>query len=154
MYGGTGTESESLIQPTDSVEGFESGTISSIAILSLGAGVDFLFKNFFKIEKNEQELSEYLYEKLKNVKNLTLFSKKESKNVFLFNISDYDSSVVANCLNEDFGICVRAGLHCAPLIHKKLGTLSKGAVRVSIDFNNTFEEIDYLISALNKISCL
>ena len=63
-----------------------------------------------------------------------------------------DSSFVANVLSERYGICVRSGLHCAPLIHKKLKTLDIGAVRVSLDFNNTFEEIDKLILALTEIA--
>lgn len=154
LYGGTGTSSESLIQPTEFVEGFESGTIPSVSIISLGAGVEFLKKNFFKILEKEQKLNDYLYKKLKNVKNLTLFSKKSSKNVFSFNVLNYDSMQVADYLNEKFGICARAGLHCAPLVHKKLGTLKSGAVRVSIDFNNSYQEIDYLIAALNQISSL
>ena len=63
-----------------------------------------------------------------------------------------DSSLVADILNEKFNICVRAGLHCAPLIHKKLNTINSGAVRVSIDFNNTEQEINYLIDALKFIN--
>ena len=154
LFGGTGTESESLVQPKTFVEGFESGTVPSISILSLGAGIDFLNKNFSKILEKEQKLNEYLYKKLKNLNFITLYSTKDSKNVFSFNVLDYDSTEVAYYLNQEFNIAVRAGLHCAPLVHKKLSTLQTGAVRVSIDFNNSFQEIDYLISALNKISCL
>jgi selenocysteine lyase/cysteine desulfurase len=58
MFGGTGTESENLIQPTLSVEGFETGTISTISILSLNAGVEFVSKNFEIILKKEQSLKE------------------------------------------------------------------------------------------------
>ena len=154
LFGGTGTNSESLIQPTDDIEGYESGTLPSISILSLKAGVEFLNKNFIQILKKESVLNEYLYKKLKNLKFLTNFSINSSKNVYSFNVLNYSSTEVANYLNEEFGICVRAGLHCAPLVHKKLGTLESGAVRVSIDYNNTFEEIDYLIFALNKINTL
>ena len=55
-------------------------------------------------------------------------------------------------LNEKYKICVRAGLHCAPLVHKKFGTEHVGAVRVSVDFHNTIEELEYLIFALNSIA--
>ena len=54
-------------------------------------------------------------------------------------------------LNEKYSICVRAGLHCAPLIHKKLKTTKTGTVRVSIDFNNEYLEIDKLVLALKTI---
>ena len=61
--------------------------------------------------------------------------------------------LVADLLNEH-DICVRAGLHCAPLVHKKLGTLNRGAVRVSLDHFNTFEEVDKLIECLIDINKL
>ena len=151
MFGGTGTDSENLIQPSDSVEGFEAGTISTISILSLKAGIEFLSKNFEIILKKEQNLGKYLYNSLKNLKFLAVYSKETSQNVFSFNIRNIDSSTLANVLSEKYGIFVRSGLHCAPLIHKKLKTLDVGAVRVSLDFNNTFEEIDKLILALTEI---
>ena len=152
IFGGTGTDSENLVQPTDSIEGFEAGTISTISILSLDAGVRFLKENFSKILEKECKLGDFLYKKLKNIKNLDVFSKKSSLNVFSFNVKNFDSATVTNILNEEFKICVRAGLHCAPLIHKRNKTLDVGAVRVSIDFNNSFEEIEYLIFALNQIA--
>lgn len=152
IYGGTGTDSENPIQPDDTIEGFEAGTISTISIISLNAGVKFLKENFSKIIEKECNLGDFLYKKLKNIKNLTIFSKKSSKNVFSFNIKNFDSAIVSNILNEKFNMCVRAGLHCAPLIHKKNGTLEVGAVRVSLDFNNSKEEIEYLIYAINQIA--
>lgn len=152
VYGGTGVDSENLLQSTGSVEGFEAGTIPTIPILSLNAGILFLKKNFSKINKIERNLCDFLYKNLKKIKNLTLLSKQESANVFSFVIKDLDSSYVANVLNEKFGICVRAGLHCAPLVHKKFKTLDGGAVRVSVDFNNTIQELEYLIFALKSIA--
>ena len=154
LFGGTGTKSENLIQPNDSEEDFEAGTLSSISILSLGAGVEFLIKNFEKIIKKEQNLSKYLYNSLKKLNFIELYSKEDSQNVFSFNIKNVDSVMVSNILNERFSIAVRSGLHCAPLIHKKLNTIKSGAVRVSLDFNNTKLEIDYLIKALTEIANL
>jgi len=154
IFGGTGTDSKNLIQPTDTIEGFEAGTLPTISIISLNAGVEFLKKNFSKILEKERNLSEFLYKKLKNIKNLEIFSKKSSKNVFSFNVKNMDSATVANILNEEYKICVRPGLHCAPLIHQKNKTSENGAVRVSIDFYNSYEEIEYLIYALEKISTL
>ncbi len=151
ILGGTGTDSENLVQPTDTIEGFEAGTISTISILSLNEGVKFLKENFSKILEKECKLRDFLYKNLKNIKNLEVFSKKSSLNVFSFNVKNVDSGMVANILNEKFNICVRAGLHCAPLIHKRNKSLDSGAVRVSLDFYNSIEEIEYLIYALNQI---
>lgn len=151
LFGGTGTDSLNLAQPTDSFEGFECGTVPTIPIVGLGAGVSFLNKNFEKIIKREEKLSKYLYNSLKNLENLKIYSKEDTSNIVTFNVLDYDSATIANYLNEEAKICVRGGLHCAPLIHKYLGTAETGAVRVSIDYNNTEDEIDYLVHVLNKI---
>lgn len=151
LYGGTGTESENLIQPTDIPEGLEAGTLPIIPIISLGAGVEYLRKNFNKIKQLETDLNNFTYKELSKLSFLKLYSNKNAQNVFAFNIADMDSSLVANLLNEEFGICVRAGLHCAPLIHKKMGTIRQGAVRVSLDFFNTCTQINYLIYALKQI---
>ncbi|MBR4998904.1 MAG: aminotransferase class V-fold PLP-dependent enzyme, partial [Clostridia bacterium] len=151
IFGGTGTESENLIQPTDTIEGFEAGTVSSISIISLNAGVSFLQENFSKILEKEKFLSEFLIKKLKKLDFLTVFSKETSKNVFSFNVKNIDSATVANVLNDKFNICVRPGLHCAPLIHKRNKTNEGGCVRVSLDYNNSIGEIEYLIHALKTI---
>jgi len=150
IYGGTGTDSKNMIQPTDSIEGFESGTLSTIAILSLCAGIEYLSKNFQNIIKKEEKLSKYLYNSLKNLEFLKIYSKADTSNIVTFNMDNFDSATVANILNDE-KICVRSGLHCAPLVHEYFGTLDSGAVRVSIDFNNTFAEIDMLINVLKKI---
>lgn len=151
MFGGTGTESENFNQPGTIPEGFEAGTLPSVSIISLKAGVEFLEKNFSKIIEKEKKLTHYLYNSLKKLNFLTIYSKEDSKNVISFNMKDFDSSFLANLLNDKFQICVRAGLHCAPLIHKKLDTINTGAVRVSLDYNNNFEEIDRLVYALKFI---
>ena len=152
IYGGTGTNSMELKQPTDEIEGFESGTLSSISIISLGAGIKFLAKNSKKIIEKEQNLTKYLINSLSKLNFIKIYSPNDCLNVVSFNIKNFDSMLVANLLDEKFSICVRSGLHCAPLVHKKLNTIETGAIRVSLDFNNTKEEIDYLIFALTKIA--
>lgn len=151
LFGGTGSESNNLNQPTDFPEGFEAGTLPTIAISGLKAGVEFVEKNFEKIIKIEENLSKYMQNRLKNIKNLKIYSSNLSKNVFSFNIPQIDSSVLADILNKQYSICVRAGLHCAPLVHKKLGSLKTGAVRLSLDFYNTKQEIDYFIQSVEQI---
>lgn len=150
--GGTGTDSANLNQPTDTIEGYESGTIPSISIMSLGDGIKFLSKNFSEIQKKEAKLTKYLISELKKLKFLTIYSKDDSKNVVSFNFKNCDSTTISNILNEKFGICVRSGLHCAPLAHKQLGTQDCGTVRVSLDFNNSISEIDKFVQALKTIN--
>ena len=149
ILGGTGTVSGGLDLNDLSVDDFEAGTISSISIISLNSGVSYMRDNFLKILEKERFLSEKLYKNMKKIKNLEIYSPKTST-IVLFNIINNDSASVANELNEKYKICVRAGYHCAPLIHEKLKT--NGAVRASLNFNNTEEEINYFCRALNEIA--
>lgn len=151
LYGGTGTESKSLIQPGDAPEGLEAGTLPTIPIASLNAGVGFVSRNFDAIKKKEDELSAYMFNQLKDLKFIKPLFNKNSKNVFSFNIEGVDCMLVADILNQN-DICVRSGLHCAPLVHKKLNTLETGAVRVSLGYFNSFAEIDTLINNLKLIN--
>lgn len=152
IYGGTGTESENLNQPRDFPEGFESGTLPIVPILSLGAGLQYLQKNKIQIFQKEENLGWYLFSQLIKLPNIICYFDDGNRTVFSINVKKYDSGYVANFLNENYNICVRAGLHCAPMAHKFLGTLQLGGtVRISIDFFNSFEEIDVLISALKEL---
>ena len=151
MFGGTGTFSESLIQPTDKPEGFEVGTMPIIPIISLSAGIDYLVNNKQYILQKEQKLNQYLMEKLEELDFIIPYFSLGSIGVYSFNIKGLDSSFVSDILNERFNICTRSGLHCAPLVHKHLGTQNIGAVRVSINFDNSFNDINQLVLALKKI---
>ena len=72
--------------------------------------------------------------------------------VVSFNIPDYESTEVGMILDQDFGIAVRTGYHCAPLIHKLIGTEEKkGTVRVSVSYFNSKNDIDELIDAVKNI---
>ena len=62
------------------------------------------------------------------------------------------SESVGDILSGQYDICVRAGLHCAPLIHEAMGTLKTGAVRVSLGCDNTENEIDFFLKAVHEIA--
>lgn len=72
--------------------------------------------------------------------------------IVTLNIRDYDSSEVSDVLSTEYGIVTRAGAHCAPLMHKALGTVSQGAVRFSFSHFNTEEEIDFAAEAIKKLA--
>ena len=147
-FGGTGTNSLELIQPESSPERYESGTINTPAILGFGEGVKFVEENFKFIQEKMEDLTTYLHYELSKLP-LDIYTKTENTSgVFAFNIPNVDSTEVANYLNEKWGICVRSGYHCAPLKHKSLGTLDQGAVRVSLSFFNTYQEIEKLVFAI------
>ena len=72
--------------------------------------------------------------------------------VISFNIKNLDSAETSDILNNKYDIAVRSGLHCAPLMHNFLGTLEKGAVRISIGYNNTDADAEKLIEAVRDIA--
>lgn len=151
ITGGTGTFSENIIQPTDRPEGLESGTRSMPCILGLKAGVEYVNKNFNKINRKITTLTTKLYEYLKNNDKIKLYSFNPSSGVMSFVVAGYSSSEIGDYLSEKYGICVRTGLHCAPLIHKSNGTLKSGMVRVSISSFNKLSDIKRLIKALENL---
>ena len=147
-FGGTGTNSLELVQPNSAPERFESGTINTPAILGFGEGVRFVEENFNFIQEKMEDLTTFLHYELSKLP-IEIYTKTENTNgVFAFNVPDVDSTEVANYLNEKWGICVRSGYHCAPLKHKSLGTLDQGAIRVSLSFFNTYQEIEKLVMAI------
>ena len=72
--------------------------------------------------------------------------------IVTLNIGDYESGVVSDALSEDYGIATRPGAHCAPRMHKALGTEQQGAVRFSFSWFNTEEEVDAAIQAMRELT--
>ncbi|MGN1208597.1 MAG: aminotransferase class V-fold PLP-dependent enzyme [Christensenellales bacterium] len=152
-FGGTGTQSNSPIQPTDFPDGFESGTCNVSGILSLGAGLKFVEKYQQKINNKIESLTEYLIKNLKTIDDIIIYpNNNRTSGVVSFNLKNIPSNEVGNFLSEKFDICVRTGLHCAPLVHKHFGTLDTGMVRVSLSYFNKKRDIDKLVYAL-KFLC-
>jgi cysteine desulfurase family protein len=152
VFGGTGTGGAGVYQPLDPPEAFESGTLPAPAIAGLAAAIEFSKTNLIKAEKKIPELSGYLLENLKKIEGVEIYTPPDALNgIVSFNLAGYASAEAADLLNERYGICVRAGLHCAPLLHKHLGTLERGAIRASLGTENDAEEIDEFIKAIREI---
>ena len=147
--GGSGIDSFSKTMPQLLPERYESGTLSTPAIASLGSGIKYLSNiGIDKVERKLQSLTDILNDGLSDVQNLTLYGANNG--IASFNIRDLPSSYVSNILDK-CNIATRSGFHCSPLIHKKLGTMERGAVRVSLSYFNTENEIYDLIRILRKI---
>lgn len=139
-FGGTGTFSESLMPPISYPDSLEAGTSPTPAIFSLYAGTKYVHKNFDKINAKIHFLTKYLLDELYDRKNIKIFTQKNCYNgVVSFIVKNMSPSDVVNYFNQN-GICVRSGLHCAPLCHAKQGTINGGTIRVSIsNFNHKWE---------------
>lgn len=152
IYGGTGTFSNDTKQPTDYPDGLESGTPNIVGILGLSAGIDFYISKREKIHNKITTLTSYLIKNLKQIKNITLYSNTPQSGVVSFTIKNKSSTEVSNILDEQYSICTRSGLHCAPLVHKYYNTLKNGMTRVSISYFNSKKEIQKLINSIKKIA--
>ena len=154
--GGTGSKSEEIIQPDLYPDKYESGTHNTPGIAGLGAGIEFLLETGLdKIRAHEEELSQYMIDEILKIDGITLYgptSAKKRAAVIAVNIGDRDSGEVTFRLDREFDIATRSGIHCAPLAHKTIGTLRQGAVRFSLGYFTTKEEIDKAIEALKTIA--
>ena len=149
-FGGTGTYSEQLLPPITYPESLEAGTGATPLVFSLNAGVDYVKKHFYKINNKICLLTKYLLDEIKQLDGIVLYTQPNDYNgVVSFRVKNVSPSDVVEYFNEN-GICVRGGLHCAPLCHKKMGTLDGGTVRVSISSFNHKWEIKKFISKLKQ----
>lgn len=153
--GGSGVDSESELQPEELPFKLEGGTINTVGIAGLGAGITFIMKEGIeKIRKHEMELTKYLLGRLSEIRKVVIYgSRDEGKRIgtISFNIEGLSPAEVGAILDESFGIACRTGLHCAPYAHKKLGTFPEGTVRFSLGYFNTREEVDFAIDGLTQI---
>lgn len=153
--GGTGSNSEELFQPNMMPDRYESGTHNTPGIAGLNAGVKFVLETGIdKIRHHEEELCEYMLKRLNEVPNIKIYGPLDSKKraaVISINIGNIDSGELTFLLDDMYDIATRSGIHCSPLAHKTLGTLIQGAVRFSLGYFNTKEDIDRAIEALIEI---
>lgn len=159
LHGGTGSESDSEMQPYILPDKFESGTPNLPGILGLSAGIDFVKANQLdEIIKKENELREFFVKELvelSQTRGIKLIGNTVGHSygpVCSVLVSGMDSSELSYKLDSEYNIMTRPGLHCAPCIHKRMGTLESGTVRFSFNFKNSFSEIEKAIQALSKIS--
>lgn len=149
--GGTGTDSESIVQPDALPERYEAGTLNLPGIAGLRAAAEYAVTDR-DAQQREQELLDLLLGGLRSL-GAVIYGPMESSSrvgTVSFNLGDLSSSELADLLNMR-GIYVRGGLHCAPMIHRLQGTLQRGAVRASIGRFSSINDIDQLLKGLYEI---
>lgn len=153
-YGGTGRNSAQLVYPDGDYE-YEVGTQNMPGICSLLAGVTYIQKTgVYMIQRKEKKLMELLYNELGQTENIELYGNIQecSGPVMSLNFSGLKASDAAYILESGYGIVVRAGLHCSPLIHQAMGTADGGTVRISISWMTREEEVRSFIEAARQIA--
>jgi len=154
--GGTGSQSDYLLQPEELPERYEAGTCATPAIAGLGAGVRFLSQHRLEFQEWEQELLRELREGILNLPEITLYGLQEDPSVqspvLSLGFSNLSASQAADRLEKEFSIACRAGMHCAPLAHRHLGSYPEGSVRLSLGALSRRRDVHKALQALHRIT--
>lgn len=150
ITGGTGSKSESLIQPLFMPDMLHSGTLNSPAIAALGKGVRYIKqRGLDEISQKERYLALKMESELLNMGGITVYGRKDRVGTTAFNIDGMSSSETAQKLSDKFAL--RAGYHCAPLAHKALKTIKTGVVRASFGAFNKNKDVEKVVDAIWKL---
>jgi cysteine desulfurase family protein len=153
--GGAGVNSFHTFHSKVMPDIFETGTLNGHGIYGLQKGVHFINETGVNtIHEKETRLLKKFYDGIKNLERIKIygdFSTEKRLPVISFNVAGLTSSELAERLWTDHGIATRAGSHCAPLLHKRFGTVDVGMVRFSFSYFNTEAEVQKGLSAITDI---
>jgi cysteine desulfurase/selenocysteine lyase len=157
LFGGTGGDSDSPDMPALLPDRLEAGSMNGPGIAGLLAGVEWLMeRGLDALHRHELSLKWRLWEALYEIPGVAMQSPpepgSESAAIVTITIAGVDAAQAALRLDRDFGVLVRAGLHCAPESHEILGTGATGALRFSIGWATTDAEIDRAAAAVRRIA--
>jgi len=150
-YGGNGKNSAELDMGHEPPDSYETGTLATPAIVGLGEGIRFVkSRKRETVELQENQLFLKAKKALASIPRVRLYLPEARKgSLLLLGFEGVSPSKIAERLS-DHGICTRAGLHCAPLAHRTLGT-GGDALRVSFSVMNTAAEIEAFAYVLQSI---
>lgn len=156
--GGTGVHSFNALQPLEWPTRLEAGTLNGHGIAGLSAGLDFIEAQggVEAIAAHERSLAERFLAGVREIPGLALygvFDQPMRSAIVSLNVGDIDSAEISDALMQGWGIATRPGAHCAPLMHRALGTERQGVVRFSFGYFNTTEEVETAIDALCDLAC-
>lgn len=156
LSGGSGVDTYNTYHPKEMPTALEAGTLNGHGIAGLNAALSYLEEvGIDTIRERELSLMWLFYEGIRMIPGVKIYGDFDVKHrcpIVSFNIGDYDSSEVSDELSAVYDIATRPGAHCAPLMHKALGTETQGAVRFSFSHYNTEEEIEVAIQAVRALA--
>jgi cysteine desulfurase family protein len=157
LTGGSGFKTFSKTHPDEMPSHLEAGTLNGHGIAGLNASLKYIKGiGINSIGSREQKLTREFYRKVKELPKIKIygdFSSFDRAPIVAFNLGSTDSNDICPRLEADYEIFCRGGWHCAPLMHKALGTENQGAVRFSFSHYNTLAEVKASIEALTELVC-
>lgn len=154
ISGGSGIDSFNPAMPNRLPERLEGGTINVPGIAGLGAGIDYLQEHDLQaMGKKTIALADEFAKRIQQNENVEIYTNLAAPHVGTIglNIKGLNSADVSAYLTEQ-GIATRSGAHCAPLIHRALGTVEQGIVRFSFCSFNTMDDVEAASAAINEIA--
>ena len=156
VVGGSGVHSFDERHPAQMPTALEAGTLNVPGLAGLCAGVQWILgQGVETLFAKEAALARLFYQSIRELPGVTVYGDPEMAlraPIISLNLDGEDSARVADLLWEDYGICVRAGAHCAPLMHKALGTVEQGTVRFSFSHFNTEQEVLAAAQAVRELA--
>ena len=156
LSGGSGVQTYSREHPREMPTALEAGTLNGHGIAGLHAAVEYIMETGIdNIRSAERELMLRFYNGAKEIPGVRIygdFDTEERCPIVTLNLRDYDSGEVSDELAFGYEIATRPGGHCAPMMHRALGTVSQGAVRFSFSSFNTADEVDTALDALRELA--
>jgi cysteine desulfurase family protein len=156
LHGGTGSQSEAIEQPHVRPDRYEAGTPNTVGIAGLAAGVQHVLELTPEIiYKQEWDLTQHMMDGLSSVQGIRMLGPEIGQprtGLLSFTVEGYDSAQLAFQLDRNYGIAVRSGFHCTPLAHESAGTTESGAVRASVGYNTSINDVNALIEAVIELT--
>jgi cysteine desulfurase / selenocysteine lyase len=156
MRGGTGSRSESEVQPDDLPDKYESGTANLPGIAGLGAGVKWIKgRGLEEVAGHMRSLTKLLMEGLSSIRGVKVFGTLEPERsvaVVSFTVPGKRVSDIGLALDERHDILARVGLHCAPAAHRTIGSFPEGTVRLSPGISTSPRDIETTLEAVSEVA--
>ncbi len=158
-FGGTGTKSEEDVQPTSMPDRYESGNHNAPGLVGLAAALDWIEeRGIDALRRHELKLTGRLLDGLHDCDGLRSFGPDavdDRVGVVSVTADGFDPRELATVLDENFGIETRSGFHCAPGVHRALGTTEVGGtLRLSVGPFNTADHVDAVVATLREVTSL
>jgi len=155
IEGGTGSKSDSEVQPLYLPDKYESGTPNTVGLFGLHAALTYLDGlGIQQLMAIEHQRTKSFIKGIEELDAIRIIGKKEIIDrtaVVSLDFSPRDNAEVAWLLEQEYGIATRVGMHCAPSAHKAMNTFPQGTVRFSFSSFTTEEEIQFALTAIKNI---
>ena len=154
ITGGSGFATFSKTQPTSLPESLEAGTMNVHGFAGLEAGVKYILAQSVPSLHNKiMNLATHFFDHVHKLNGIRVYGNPTALNIGIvaLNIGDYDSTEISSLLADHYEIFTRPGSHCAPLVHRQLGTVDQGIVRFSFSAFHILDDVEYAIKSLEQL---